>query len=108
MPDIDLSLKKKIMRRVYAIWLFREITSPFALEIISCLVLFFWMTRYISPINILRNAPSLFSLGSAGDFLTVAFYNTEFIVQIMLLIFIFPLLLLLKDVKMRIEQIILH
>lgn len=48
-------LKKRIMRRVYTIWLVRRAT-PLAGEMCGLSLFGFWGLNYISPVNIMTNA----------------------------------------------------
>lgn len=54
---MENDLKKRIMRRVYAVWFVRK-AAPLAAEGAGLLVLFVWGLRYVSPANIMVNAIS--------------------------------------------------
>jgi len=101
-----VNLKKKIMRRVYAIWFFKKITSPFALELISFAALLLWMTVYVSLSNVLNNVPSISSPFPAANFFISAFYETEMIVKIILIGMLALLIFLMKDLRITILRLL--
>ena len=53
--NVKNALKKRIMRRVYTIWMVRKAT-PVAGEMCGLFVLGFWGLKYVSPANIMANA----------------------------------------------------
>lgn len=95
----DIELKKKIMRRIYAIWIFRGLTSPFAVKLVSLVALSVWLTTYVSIGNVLENSVSSVSLDYILSFFAFAFSKTELTAKILLLAFLVPFSLLLKDAK---------
>lgn len=93
------NLKKKIMRRIYALWFYKKITSPFAAELFFLVAIFFGLTAYVSLKNIFNNTPSVFSPGAVAGFFASAFYQTEMIVQVLFVGMLASLIFLLKDIK---------
>lgn len=101
-----VNLKKKIMRRVYAIWFYKKITSPFALELISFAALLLWMTVYVSPANVLNNAPSVSSPFPAANFFISAFSETELITKILFIGMFVSAIFLMKDLRITISRLL--
>lgn len=80
---MSLSLKNKIMARVYAIWFFRKMTSVFALEVFSFVALFAYLAHCVSLGHIAANFySSLNSFSSASGFMFSAFSSAELLVKI--------------------------
>jgi len=80
----DINLKKKIMRRVYAIWFFRKITSPFTIEIFIFMAILVASVSYISFFNVMRNAfNSSNSVYSLSNFFLNAFVNADAVAQLL-------------------------
>ncbi len=102
---ISNGVKKKIMRRVYAIWLFKGLTSPFAIKAISLVALSVWLTTYVSIGNVLENAVSSISLDYILSFFASAFSKTELAAKVLLLVFLIPFSFLLKDAKSAIWRL---
>lgn len=84
MPDINL--KKKIMKRVYAIWLFRKITSPVFIETFVFAGMLFAAASFISFFNVMKNAfNSSSSVYSLSIFFLNALVNADTISQLLFL-----------------------
>lgn len=90
MSNKNLMLKKKIMRKVYAIWFFKKLNSSFVIQLAALLFLLLMINTYISFINVINNMPGLFS---SSNFFIYAFQNTETTVKLML-VFVAILMLL--------------
>lgn len=103
MPNIEL--KKRIMRRVYMIWLFRKITSPFALESAAFMALTVWLLHYFSLKHVIINALSLSSPASMFNFFTSAFMSTELIVQVLSLAVLAAFAVLARDIVRTMKPI---
>lgn len=106
MDSINQNLKNKIMRRVYAVWLFRKLASPFAVELFFLGALSFGLSVYVSIRNVVNNTPSIFSPGAVAGFFASAFYQAEMIVQILFVGMLASLIFLLKDVKNLISRLL--
>jgi len=99
----SLQLKKGIMRRVYAIWLFRKV---FNLRMILFLFFIWQVTLYVSIGEVIRNFPSFFDIASFYGFALNAFLNTEATVQLFFLFIIIVAALFLKDtIKSAVKSI---
>lgn len=90
----NIQFKKGVMRRVYAIWLFRR-----TFTIRNCLVLLVaWqMTLYVSFGSVVDNLPSPFDVTSAYGFVLNAFLHTEIMVKLFFVFIAILTFLLLKD-----------
>ena len=70
---MQITLKKRIMRRVYVTWFVRKAT-PAAGELAGFGVLSFWGLKFVSPIDVLIN-----SISAADSFRAlVIFYSNAF------------------------------
>jgi len=56
MDNINNVVKQKIMRRVYAIWVFRKLTGPLAIKASALVFLSFFVSRYVSLFDVAKNA----------------------------------------------------
>lgn len=78
-----MSLKNKIMARVYVVWFFRKITGVFALETYSFIGLFAYFAHCVSLGHIASNFYlSAHSFGAATGFVLSAFSSAESIVLV--------------------------
>ena len=94
----DEILKKKIMRRVYSVWLFRRATNPFALEMLAFAAAFFWLAFYVSFENVAENVfPMMGSPVSFVEFFILAFSATELVSKILLVVAALSAVLMIKD-----------
>lgn len=76
----ESTLTAKIMRRVYALYVLRRLTSIEArliLLALSCITLFLT----VSVPNVVQNMPPLSNIVGVAQFFLVAITNTQFIVQ---------------------------
>lgn len=93
-----VKLKAKIMRRVYAIWVLRQMVKPFMVEALFFAAAVFWMAFYVSFDNVLANvSPVAFSLTHLIDFIIAAFKSTEFISKVLFSTAFILSILLIKD-----------
>ena len=95
-----MRLKNNIMRRVYAVFILRKITSPFSLKLFMLSALLIASNFLVSVKNVLLNMPSWNRIGALYDFYVGAFLQTELTVQIVLFGTGVLFVLLLKDVLM--------
>lgn len=106
MDSINQNIKNKIMRRIYAVWFYKKLTSSFAVELFFLAAIFFGLTAYVSLKNIFNNTPSVFSPVAVAGFFASAFYQAEMIVQILFVGMLASLIFLLKDVKNLISRLL--
>jgi len=85
MTKLELQLKNKIMRRIYATWLLKRVLSASFLRAILMLIVVFQFAREVSVMEVFRNVPSE-SLYSGLNYFSSAFSHTELSVQLYLLI----------------------
>jgi hypothetical protein len=74
--------KKSIMRRVYAVWVARQIASPFSVKLLALCAFLYGLHVSASVKDVLHNSPSFFDLHSTAQFFTSAFVNTDAVTQI--------------------------
>lgn len=95
-------IKKKIMRRVYTIWLFKKITSPVFIETFVFAAMLFLAVSYISFLNVMRNAfnasSSVFSL---PEFFVNSFIAADTISKLLLMGMMFMVFILSRDLLFR-------
>jgi hypothetical protein len=90
-----MKLKKRIMRRVYAVWFAKRITSPFVIKFVVLILFIFRMGSYVSFSNVVANMPSFASYG----FFWSAFLNTETALKLLLVGVFLLAVWLLRDIK---------
>jgi hypothetical protein len=72
-----LTLKQRIMWRVYTIWAARAVLSRTALKIYILLVILWRSTAYVSYGNVWNNSPDLTDVGGNVRFYSGAFTHTD-------------------------------
>ena len=72
-----LTLKQRIMWRVYTIWAARAALSRTALKVYILAVILWRSTTYVSYEKVLHNAPSLTNVEGNVEFYSGAFSHTE-------------------------------
>lgn len=72
-----LSLKQRIMWRIYAIWAARAVVSRTALKAYILAVILWRSTSYVSYGNVWNNAPDITDVGGNVQFLGGAITHTE-------------------------------
>lgn len=76
------TLQKRIMRRVWAIYVYRKATSPTALQTYVFSFLTWQLFMYVSMPSVVANMPSAMTPIVFTEFYFNSFVNTEFWVQI--------------------------
>lgn len=89
-------LKKKIMRRVYTIYLLKKIINPFAFKVYALAISVTGVVSLVSVTDILANIPNLGS-SSIFNFSYNAFVNTEITVQALVISLTMFMLWLIAD-----------
>jgi hypothetical protein len=105
----SIQLKKRIMRRVYAIWLFRKLPW-LAGELAVVMLIASQAAGQIFVNRVLQNAVEhsfTRSPASLFSYFFKAFFNTDFLVQILLISFVILGALAIRDL-MRTTQPFLH
>lgn len=90
----SIQFKKKVMRRIYAVWLFKK---AFNLKTGLLLLVAWQVTVYVSLINVFSNTPSFFDVVSMYGFILDAFLHTEVIVKLFSVFIVTFSVLFLKD-----------
>ena len=91
-------LKKKIMRRVYTVYYMRQLRRVLAVEVFAFTFFAFMLISRISVSHIIENMPRFSDIPALFRFLTAAFFNTEFVVQVVFVGVAVASFLLLKDI----------
>jgi hypothetical protein len=95
---INDMVKKKIMRKVYAIWFFRQLARPVFIEAVLLSFLIFLASRYIYVFSVMRNAfNSSDSVYSLSGFFVRNFMIADTISQLIALGLFATLMFLGKD-----------
>lgn len=89
------------MRRVYAIWVLRQIFSPFSMKLLILLGVIKQSANMIFVRSILYNAPSLFDPMANFQFFSSAFFHTNLTIKLLLISTLAMSAWLLRDVIMR-------
>ena len=77
---MSTTLKKRIMRRAYAIFILRKVFHPTWVKVYIMVAVFWQLSQSVSVFNVFKNAPG--SLGGSLSFLMNAFVHTEIAVQL--------------------------
>jgi hypothetical protein len=77
----NLQLKKRIMRKVYMLYVLGKMLSKIALKIYAGLALLYGIKIFLNVGAIANNMPSLNNLSGLYNFMTYAALNTELAVQ---------------------------
>jgi len=97
--------KKKIMNRVYAIWLIRKLTSAFALETAALILAVFGMAFYVSFGHIFANMSHVLASPIAVmNFIASAFMTTQGIVKVLFAASSILSILVLKNLATTVAQ----
>lgn len=109
MTASNLQLKKRIMRRVYAVWFMREVAPPLALQLLVLGALLVGIHEFVSVKFVLRNAlHSVSGIPSLIDFAAAAIRNTGFIPQILLTSSFLLAALILRDLRKMLRRVSLQ
>jgi len=98
MQNIDIKLKKKIMRRIYFMFFLQKVFNSFAVKVYALISFVGFMIVQVSLVNVIANMPNMANINALYRFFVSAFLNTEFIVQALTLGALTATLLLLKDI----------
>lgn len=96
--------KKRIMRRVYAVWILRRIFSPFSMKAVILLGAVKQSANLIFVRSVLHNAPGNFSPTANYRFFSDAFFHTGMTVKILLIFSVALSLWLVRDIFSRPRQ----
>lgn len=93
--------KKRIMRRVYAIWALRKIFSPFSMKLLILLGIVKQSANLIFVRSVLHNAPSPFDPVANYQFFSTAFFHTNITVKLLFILTFALSFWLLRDIAFR-------
>ena len=96
-------LKTRVMRRVYAIWMLRRATSPRVLKFLILVASIWQFKERVFVSAVFANMPNLADLTSTYNFFLAAVVQTQFAVQVSILVGALFAMLLLRDFTTRRE-----
>jgi len=99
MERINEQLKRRIMRRIYFMFVVRRALSPIALKLYASVSLLLFMVSQVSLWDIIANMPRVTNIGAFYSFYTSALVNTEFAVQAILIGIVFFIVWMILDIK---------
>lgn len=85
MTKLEIKLKNKIMRRIYAVWFLKKVFSAAFLRTVIIIGLFFELAREVSLVDVMNNLPMATDLSANYQYFSFAFTHTELSVQLYLL-----------------------
>jgi len=92
-------LKRRIMRRVYAVWILKRLTSPVFMKLLILVGILRVSLSVVSVPNVLQNSPSLLSDPVASyAFFNAAFWNTDIAVKCLAIAIVATALWLVRDI----------
>lgn len=91
------SLNTRIMRRVYAIWMLRKVTSPRVVKSLILLASIWQIKDRVFVAKVFENMPSLADIQATYSFFSSAMMHTQLAVQVSILAGALLSLLLLRD-----------
>lgn len=92
------------MRRVYAMWIARQLTCGIALKAYTAVVLAVALSHYVSFGNVIENAPVFPDVPAWAAFSSAALLNTEGAAQIIFALFSAVILWFAKDIFLQNRQ----
>ncbi|MCI0533017.1 hypothetical protein L0Y49_02235 [bacterium] len=104
MPLTNEQLKKKIMHRIYTVYVIRKLLSVKALRLYGLILLAGIGLAKVSVKSVLANMPDMADMSALGTFYWTAIQNTEFAVKIAILYAFGVLLWLIRDIFVRAPQ----
>ena len=80
---MDLALKHKIMRRVFALYVLKKAVNPMALQTYLLAFLTWQLFLYVSMPHVIANAPNILHGRAFVEFYIQSFLRTHLIVQVL-------------------------
>lgn len=99
--NTNAQLTKRIMRRVYLVWMIRIVLNPVLLKTIIAGIFFWRSTEYVSYAHVISNAPKLTDIGDSINFVRGAVVHAEGMTLLLLLGTLVMAAWLLSDVVHR-------
>ncbi len=97
-------LRKRIMRRVYTVWVLKKLTSPIAMKLLILAGIMKQSFSLVSVSNVIKNSPSFLDPVASSTFVTRAFLHTELSVQFLTLATLALLLWFIRDAIFKPNQ----
>ena len=85
---MNQELTKRIMRRIYAVYVLRRATSARAVKLYALIVSTASVASLVSVSNVLANMPSLLDIRATLAFTFAAFLHTGALVQVFVAVFL--------------------
>ena len=92
------NLEKRIMRRVYAVFIMRQLTRPMAVKLYGVCIAAFTLSFFVSFQNVIANMPSFSDFNRLYTFNVSAVTHTELVVQFILIALLGILVALSRDI----------
>ena len=92
------TIKKKIMFGVYLLYCLRKLKNPFVAECLVFVLLAITLVYFVSILSFFSN---MFSSGHFYDYLVMAFSNTEFLVQTILVLIAITVFLVVRNITVH-------
>src|SRR5258708_3170328 len=70
-------LEKKIMRRIYVLWVAKRVANPLMLKLYAFAALTYELIHLVSIRNVIANWPALADIGRETNFIAAAFMHTS-------------------------------
>lgn len=96
-------LKTRTMRRVYAIWMLRKVTSPRVVKSMILLASIWQFKENVFVSRVFENMPSVGDVWATYNFFYSAMIHTQFVVQVSILAGATFAILLLRDLTSKKE-----
>jgi len=94
----NIELKNKIMRRVRRVYYLQQILSPLLLKVYGLVIMFIGAVSLVSLKNVVVNLSNVETFGQFYSFMSAAFFNTELVVQALVLIILLLVALMIRDI----------
>ena len=93
----NTTLHNNIMRRIYVIYMLRQLTDPRMLKVCVLAVVSIALVSFVSVSDVLANMP-LYDFQAFYDFMLYALLHTDTVVQLFLAAAVSVLLMLIRDI----------
>lgn len=94
-------MKTRVMRRVYAIWLAKQVVNPFSIKVLGLALMLAKVREYASVKHVLRNSPSFMNPLDTVSFFGNALSRTELVTDLLVLGMVVVVVLLFRDTMKR-------
>ena len=98
MINLTMNMKSRILVGVYAIYCMRKLRSPFIAESFVFVLLAIFLSSVVSMPSVLAN---MSTSGNFYRYFVVAFSNTDFLVQSVLVLVVITVLLFIRNITIH-------